>query len=506
MESVIPAAIIGVFSVVILYFASLFLILGPSFGFSNREICQIRSHLRHLIYFNYEGRILTLKEIDYLSAIERVERSIFNFDVKHLSVVASAVSGGLLDDLSLEIKDLRRSNLDAVKENIARVFEDESSVERLYKKLRRVIFRYRLKSRMAGVWLFSRKVMPGAVDRWGRYVTVTAISAVIVGYSIWFLNGENGIDATDNLISKSVNYLSVGALVSVISAALVEFFLGIYSIHYQRILGIKGVTLISLAAVSALAIMILASIYLKFNYVSLVKLLFGAINVPDEPVVWYIFIGLPLGVFYSIKWCHKIWRLKGERRSNRLFSAAIVGYLLFVSIAIYLDSSKLSGEILSFIALNALFASVVSIVSGVIKFIEIVADVRHKVFPLGRSGVIFGVSTALILLLTVCVIISFQKMEEMGYRSAQFEFNAGSIEEYYALLDSVILLLSGIFILAILWVSIFLVAIISFIYLLRRHSKYLEHFMEIKLEFSRVYLRGENMKNLINSYRRGKAC
>lgn len=505
MDSVIPAAIIGVFSVVILYFASLFLILGHSFGFSNREICQIRSHLRHLIYFNYEGRILTLKEIDYLSAIERVERSIFNFDVKHLSVVANAVSGESLDGLSSEIKYLRRSNLDTVKENITRVFEAESSVERLYKKLRRVIFRYRLKSRMAGVWLFSRRVMPGAVDRWGRYVTVTAISAVIVGYSIWFLNGENGIDATDNLISKSVNYLSVGALVSVISAALVEFFLGIYSIHYQRILGIKGVALISLAAVSAIAIMICASIYLKFNYVSLAKLLFGARNVPDEPVAWCIFFGLPLGVFYSIKWCYKIWRLKGERGSSRLFSTAIVGYLLFVSIGIYLDSSKLSGEILSFIALTALFASVISIVSGAIKFIEIVADVRHGVFPLGLSGVVFCVSIVLILVLTVFTLISFQKIEEMEYRSAQFEFNSGNLEGYYDLLNSEILLLSGVFILVNLWVLLLIIALISFFCLLYRHSKFLEHFMGLELEFSRVYLRGENMKSLINSYRRGKA-
>lgn len=167
MEAIIPAAIIGVFSVVILYFASLFLILGPSLGFSNREICQIRSHLRRLIYCNYEGQFLTLKEIDYLSAIERVERSILNFDIKRVSAIVKAVSGGSLDSLSLEIKSLRRRNLDAVKRNITSVFESEDSAEKLYKKLRRVVFKYRLKSRMAGVWFFFSKGFAGCCGSMG---------------------------------------------------------------------------------------------------------------------------------------------------------------------------------------------------------------------------------------------------------------------------------------------------------------------------------------------------
>lgn len=502
MEAIIPAAIIGVFSVVILYFASLFLILGPSLGFSNREICQIRSHLRRLIYCNYEGQFLTLKEIDYLSAIERVEMSILNFDIKRVSVIAKAVSGEPLDSLSLEIKSLRRRKLDAVKRNITSVFESEDSAEKLYKKLRRVFFKYRLNSRMAGVWFFSRRVMPGAVDRWGRYVTITAISAVIIGYSIWFLNGENGIDATDNLISKSVNYLSVGALISVISVALVELFLGIFSVYHQKVLGIKESASLLLVAVASLATMVWMSVSLKFNYLYLAVLLFSAINVPSEPAAWCLFLGFPLGLYYALKWCHKTWRLKGRRRSSRLFSTATVFYLIFVSISICMNFSQLSDEILSFTVLIVLLACAIFIFSGVLKFIEILVDVRNGVFILGKSGVIFCVSTALLLILAVFILIGFQKMGELEYYSVQFDSISGDAEEYYAFLNKAMILVLGIFIAFTLATLLCVTSLFSFIRLAGRHSESWKHFMDKKLEFSTAHLGAKNMKNLIKNSRR----
>lgn len=500
MEAIIPAAIIGVFSVVILYFASLFLILGPSLGFSNREICQIRSHLRQLIYCNYEGQFLTLKEIDYLSAIERVERSILNFDIKRVSAIVKAVSGGSLDSLSLEIKSLRRRNLDAVKRNITSVFESEDSAEKLYKKLRRVVFKHRLKSRMAGVWFFSRRVLPGAVDRWGRYVTITAISAVIVGYSIWFLNGENGIDTTGNLISKSVNYLSVGALISVISVALVELFLGIFSVYRQKVLGIKESAFLSLVAVATLVTMVWMSVSLKLNYLYLAVLLFSAINVPSEPAARFFLLGFTLGLYYSLKWCHKTWRLKGKRWSSRLFSTATVVFLIFASIGIYLNPAKLSDEISSFTAQIVLLACAIFVVFVVLKFIEILVDVRNGVFILGGSGIIFCVSMASLLILAVFILIGFQEMVEL--ESVQFDLISGGGKEYYAFLNKVMLLVSGIFIAFILVILLGLTSLFSFDRLARRHSESWKNFMDKKLEFSTVHLGAKNMKNLIKNSRR----
>lgn len=75
-----------------------------------------------------------------------------------------------------------------------------------------------------GFYFFARDVFAGLLDRWGRYVTVTAVFAILSSYLKWKMGGQGDVN---KLVQESLRYLSTGALVSLFVASLLEIALQI---------------------------------------------------------------------------------------------------------------------------------------------------------------------------------------------------------------------------------------------------------------------------------------
>lgn len=491
----ISAAIAGIFSVVILYFLSLILFLGPSLGISNREICALRSYLRKAINKKFYGHQLSLENIDSITALTRVGFLLGSLDIKRSIAFSEAVSGVSKDILEYKIRDLRKSGISHVQGKIDKIFDSEDSINIIYTKVRREILSYRIKMHVLGLLLFLREVLPRAVDRWGRYVTITAILAVIVGYSVWFLNGENGADGTGILIDKSIEYLSYGALISVIVAAFFEIAFGVRVLYLDKVLGVRGVVLFILLTTFMLVFMVLISMFLKINYISVAMLAVGSIRVTDDKGFWVIILIVLLGVSYSLRWCYRIWVKTLKSADIKLASVSVVAYLSFILFSLIIEPSKVSDRISSVILFLTIIFTIPFFISIFLKFLFMLKDSRQGCFRFGFSGKLLIASAILLFVSFGIFLFTIYKISILGDRIDGGHF--ASLAEYQDVLSEALITMSAAMMTSLI-ASIMLIASIVFaVRLLGKYGNYRELILRQNAIFSPRFYEKNNLRELM---------
>lgn len=466
--TLVSAAVLGAFTLVILYCLFLILYLGPAYGVSNSEIRKIRQKIREITLRQYDKSLIKAEAIDYFVSLEKVRRPIRDISLENIDVISKAVAGESLQGISKKVEDLRKRGISKVSEEIDDAFESNESYKKIYNLVRRRIFQYRVKHHFLGTWLFLTETLPRMLDRWGRYITITAVISVISGYSFWYLSGGSGEES--KLIDTAVNFLSYGALISVTIAIVCEVEIATRSVYLDYKNGNIGKRYY-MGLIAVLVIIFIfflaASLLFRLNFISIYFAVAGSLNNFNHDSV-ALLAAFAVGLYFLLRFTSRMLRRSAYPLSWKLFwsSVSLMSSLMYFSLVFDIDKLN-SLFLIIYLSMYFLFFFIL-FCSWLIKNIEVFIDLRKSKFRVGIGGWIAFIVSLIVFLVGVILIFLAYSQGSAVQGDGMVDVMEGAWPRLQELLKFLVTALSGI---ALITFSVLILAVFQY-GTIERHNKY----------------------------------
>ncbi|MGH1979256.1 hypothetical protein [Rothia sp. L_38] len=221
MAELLSTVIISIFVLLVIYYAGMVFLLAPQY----LTINCVKDSVDKIIFdrfnqrYRNEEKDLNIPAGSFCKLVE-LSSGVPEGYLSHKRVICSCRKGAIEEGLQNNKLQIKAKEVCEATLGEKSLFKGDF-LDRDLKYVRRVVLLLRFKLLFWGISFFIKDVFLRVLDVWGRYVTLAAVISVVASFFQWVSSGTGG-KSIDQLVGGTIENLSVGALVSLMVATVLE--------------------------------------------------------------------------------------------------------------------------------------------------------------------------------------------------------------------------------------------------------------------------------------------